>query len=810
MSQYIQEDRAEALRDRVSGLEQSPRVLRLQEYLREETRYVSVEQAWIITRTYREHRDEPRVLQRAHALAASLREITIRIDPEELIVGNRTPGVRAGVVFPEAGISWVNAELDSLAERDQDPFRVRPEDATTFRSEILPVWQGSTLEDEVARRLGPGLREVESVVKINQTDHAQGHISPHSERWLRLGPAGLLEEARERRAVGESTPGTPGADAAAAGTELPAGRPFLDAVIIVLEAARDFIRRYAEEAEALGREDIADSCNALAERPAETFREALQSLWFLYVVLQMESNASSFSPGRVDQYLLPYLERDLESGRIDLSGALELLEALWLNFNKIVYMRSASSAEYFAGFPIGFNVAIGGVTPEGEDATNILSFLILKAQEHLDLPQPNLSARLWRGSPESFVDECARVIGLGSGMPQVVNDESIVPALERLGIGKQDARNYAVVGCVELSTQGNNLGWSDAAMFNMVKVLELSLNDGVCMLTGRQLGLRTGLLQDFADFGQFVQAFRRQLDFFMDRMIPLCDAVDRLHAEMLPSPFLSSVVEDCLEKELDVTAGGARYNLSGIQAIQVANVADSLAALEKLVFPAGDTTSPAIHAAELLEALRNDFADREALRRTLQERAPKYGNDLPRVDEIGRRWVRYFADRLSAFTNARGGPYHMGLYTVSAHVPMGKNVGATPDGRRAREPLADGGMSAVYGRDTAGPTALLQSVSRINAHSASNGTLLNMKFLPRTFHDPGERQKFVALLRGLVDLHIHHVQFNVVNRETLLAAKERPEEFENLTIRVAGYTAYFVELAEDLQDEIISRTAYSF
>ena len=613
------------------------------------------------------------------------------------------------------------------------------------------------------------------------------------ETWLKKGPAGLLRDtaaaARAAREAGET-----------------ARLPFYDAVTITLEAVRDFMRRYAAKAAEMdfaAAPAIAGVCNALAERPAETFHEAVQAIWFLFVALQMESNASSFSPGRMDQYLLPYLDADLDAGTLTLDDAQELLEALWLKFNQIVYMRNAGSAEYFAGFPIGFNIACGGVDRSGNDATNILSFMFLRAQEHIGLPQPNLSARLWKGSSDAFVDACSGVIGRGSGMPQIVNDESIVPALQRQGIALEDARDYVVVGCVELSTQGNNLGWSDAAMFNLVKVLELAIHDGVCQLTGEQMGPRTGRLADHSSFEEFEEAYRLQLDHFFDRMMPLCDAVDRMHAEILPSPFLSAVIDNCIEKGVDVTAGGARYNLSGIQAIQVANVADGMAALKTFVF-----TDSKIQAAALENALAADFEDQEALRRRLIQLAPKYGNDVEWVDAIGDKWASYFAERLTGCRNARGGPYHMGLYTVSAHVPMGKNVAATPDGRHARAPLADGGVSAMYGVDVAGPTALLKSVSRIRSIRASNGTLLNMKFLPRTFIDPEERAKFNAMLRAVIDLRIHHVQFNVVNRETLEAAREKPEEYRNLTIRVAGYTAYFVELAPDLQEEIIARTAY--
>ena len=517
----------------------------------------------------------------------------------------------------------------------------------------------------------------------------------------------------------------------------------------------------------------------------------------------MESNASSFSPGRADQYLYPYYRADVDAGRLDRAGALELVEALWLKFNQIVYLRNSHSASFFAGFPIGFNVAFGGRDETGRDESNDLSHLFLEAQAHILLPQPNLSARLHEHTPDALLDECTRVIGMGSGMPQVFNDESIIPALEAQGIAPADAVNYAIVGCVELTTHGNNLGWSDAAMFNLVKALELAMNDGKCLLTGAQLGPQTGYLTDFATYGDLERAFAVQIDHFFEKMIEACEKVEEIHQRLLPSAFLSSVIDDCLERGLDVTRGGAHYNLSGIQVIQVANVADSLAAVKKLVFDEGT-----VDKARLVAALQTNYEHDDELRHMLINKAPKYGNDVEWVDEIGNQWVHYFAAKFEGRTNYRGGRYHTGLYTVSAHVPMGANVGATPDGRPARAPLADGGMSAVYGRDHRGPTALLSSVARVDSYLGSNGTLLNMKFLPRLFKSEEGAAAFSSLLRGFVKLGINHVQFNVVTREDLIAAQKDPDKYRNLTIRVAGYTAYFTELAEDLQNEIIARTSY--
>jgi formate C-acetyltransferase len=495
----------------------------------------------------------------------------------------------------------------------------------------------------------------------------------------------------------------------------------------------------------------------------------------------MESNASSFSPGRMDQYLLPYYEKDIASGALTHESALELIECLFLKFNQIVYLRSSGSAKYFAGFPIGFNVAIGGQDEAGKTAENELTFLFLRAQEHLLLPQPNLSARVFAGSSEHFLTRCSEVVGKGSGMPQFFNDEAVIPALKSKGISDEDARNYAIVGCVELTTMGNNLGWSDAAMFNLVKALELALNDGVCTLTGKQMGAHTGTLKDFDKYEDVITALNAQIDFFFERMIRCCEVVELAHAELLPSPFLSCVIDNCMKNGIDVTAGGAHYNLSGIQAIQCANIADSLAALKTLVYD-----EKLVDRAELHVALVNNFENAELLRLRMLNKAPKYGNDIEWVDAIAFDWARDFAERLSRYTNVRGGPYQMGLYTVSAHVPMGQNVGATPDGRLAKEPLADGGMSPVYGRDAHGPTAVLKSVSRVKSEYGSNGTLLNMKFLPSLFHTELGVAKFVRLLKAFIELKIIHVQFNVVNREDLIAAQKQPELYKSLTIRVAA------------------------
>jgi len=730
-------------------------------------------------------------------LKAALEELEIGVEKEELIVGNRTKGVRYGVVFPESGCSWVNKEFETLPTRPQDKFRIKKEDVKEFKEIIYPYWQDHSLEDVIKENYGEEINAIAKVVKINQKDHAQGHICPDTKTWLELGPKGLMTKAYEKLKNCDENQ-----------------KEFYECTIIVLEGVCHFMMRYhdyiltmlesLEDDNKKSLQRVADICANLASRPAQSFHEAVQSLWFLFVVLHMESNASSFSPGRMDQYLYPYYQKDIEKGIISKQEALEILECLWLKFNQIVYLRNQHSAKYFAGFPIGFNIAIGGIDENGCDIYNELSLLLLKAQYHLGLPQPNLSVRLNKNSSHELIQEAIKVVAKGSGMPQFFNDEAIVNSMIKdLGIEEKDARNYAIVGCVELTTHGNNLGWSDAAMFNLNKALELTMNHGKCLLTNEPIGLDLGSIETYESFEDLENAFQKQIDYFIEKMMKAEIVVEKAHQDCLPTAFLSTVIDSCLEKGVDVTRGGAKYNLSGIQMIQIANLADSLAAIKVLVY---DEKMITRH--ELLEALQADFKGYEIIQTMLLNKVPKYGNDVKWVDELGAKWAGYFRERMKDYTNYRGGLYHTGMYTVSAHVPMGENVGASPDGRNALTPLADGGMSPVYGRDMAGPTAVLKSVSRMKDSYTTNGGLLNMKFLPEFFKTETGMMKFENFLRAFVDLKIPHIQFNVVRREDLLDAKLHPEQHRSLTIRVAGYTAYFVELAGKLQDEIIERTAY--
>ncbi|HHY57968.1 MAG TPA: formate C-acetyltransferase/glycerol dehydratase family glycyl radical enzyme, partial [Chloroflexi bacterium] len=558
------------------------RVAAIKQRLLNEPRYLDVERARYTTEAYRATEGQPMALRRAQMLLHLVRQQSITIQPGELIVGNRSLLPRMGVIAPEGAVDWIDKELDILPTRPQDRFNTMPAVIRELREEIFPYWRGRTLEDAVAQRVPDDVRAAVKgrVFSLNQTDHAQGHILPDVEAWLRLGIGGLRAQVLAARGqwVGDSN------------REI-----FYDAALIALQAAQEFMLRYADLSTELARDNddpartrelerIAANCRWLAEHPARDFHEALQAVWFLFVLLQIESNASSFSPGRFDQYMLPYLEADLASGKLSQAAAQELLECLWLKFNEIVLLRSSHSARYFAGFPIGFNIALGGQLADGSDATNRLSFMCLRAQADLGMTQPNLSIRIHAHSPDDFLRAAAFVIGKGSGMPQVFNDEVIIPGQIARGVMPEDARNYAVVGCVELSTPGKALGWSDASMFNLTRVLELTLFGGKDPQTGEQIGLPTPTLAEMSSMAELEAAYDAQLAHFIPLMVKGCNVVDQIHAELLPSPFLSLVIQDCIERGLDVTAGGAHYNFSGVQGVQIANVADSLVAVEQAVF----------------------------------------------------------------------------------------------------------------------------------------------------------------------------------------------------------------------------------
>jgi formate C-acetyltransferase len=569
----------------------------------------------------------------------------------------------------------------------------------------------------------------------------------------------------------------------------------------LLQAAQRHILRYATLAESLAEtcQDntrkqelarIAGVSRQISAHKPQDFYQACQLFWYMNIILQYESNASSLSLGRFDQYMLPFYQHSLSHGESP-AFLKELLESLWVKCNDIVLLRSTASARYFAGFPTGYTILLGGLTDTGRSAVNVLSFLCLDAYQNICLPQPNLGVRVNELIDRPFLLKTAETIRLGTGIPQIFNDEVVVPAFLNRGVRLEDARDYAVVGCVELSIPGKTYGLHDIAMFNLLKVMELTLheNEGHAAIT----------------YPELVEHIRQKISHYVRLMAQGSNICDIGHRDWAPVPLLSSFIDGCLDSGRDITAGGARYNFSGVQGIGIANLSDSLHALKGMVFDQQRLTFD-----ELLASLKENFASEEgrAIRARLINRFEKYGNDIDEVDLISADLLRFYCKEVEQYRNPRGGQFTPGSYTVSAHVPLGAVVGATPDGRYAGEQLADGGLSPMLGQDHQGPTAVLKSVSKLDNMLLSNGTLLNVKFTPSTLEGLQGLNKLADFLGAFTRLKLQHVQFNVVNAEQLREAQKRPQDFAGLVVRVAGYSAFFVELSKEIQDDIIGRTAH--
>ena len=762
----------------------TPRTQAIKDSLFAKPRVIDLERALLYQESYEQTQGEPAILCRAKALVHLLENHEIVIDEHDLFAGNRTREPRAGVLSPEMSPYWILDELDQFPVRPQDRFEMSEADKTLYRDQVYPFWAGQSLNDWYRAHLDPQVAEAQTtkVFAVAQTDKGQGHIIPNFPVLMERGWAALLEDARQRLA---SQP----------------DNLFYQAAVIVLEGTIAYIRRYEsicrdkaqdpatspERAQEL--QEMADILGNLAQRAPQDFREGLQQLWLAELVCEHESNASSISLGRVDQYLWPLYQASKAAGTSD-ETIREWLQDFYLKCNTIVFARSTESAKFFAGFPSGLNIVVGGVDAMGQDATNELSSLLLDVQNDTRLPQPNLSLRMHAQTPASLLHEAAQVIRLGDGMPQVFNDEVNILSFVNRGISLEDARDYGVVGCVELSIPGAMYGLHDISMFNMVRCLEIALHENP---------------QGFATFDELIDATEKVIDRYVGLMVRGCNTCDEAHAATSPTPLLSCLINDCMENGQDLTAGGARYNPSGVQGVGTANLADSLEVIRQAVFEEQLLTLP-----QLVAMLDRDWTGEgdEVWRQRFINRYPKYGNDVDQVDELGARLLSHYGHEVAGYTNPRGGHFQPGSYTVSAHIPLGEACGATPDGRHAHEQLADGGLSPMVGRDTNGPTASLRSVSKLDNALDSNGSLLNVKFSPATLAGEEGLAKMAAYLKAFSRYKIQHIQFNVVDRATLLDAQKHPENHKDLVVRVAGYSAMFVELARGIQDDIINRSEH--
>jgi pyruvate formate-lyase/glycerol dehydratase family glycyl radical enzyme len=797
----------------VRGPDAVTRVQRLREKLLSITPEVCAERARYVTEAYRRHEADPPVLRRAKGLAHVLDKMTIYVEEGELIVGNQASRPRAAPIFPEYSGDWIEEEIDEFAQRRADVYLVRPEVKKELLEEILPYWRGKTLYDRVMAVLPEHVKTSQEIGVISGRGNitsGDGHIIVDYPKLMKIGLEGVIAEAKE--ALSALSP----YDATEAKK-----RPFLEAVGIACRAAIRFSARYAEEAERQAvtesdpirraeLENIAAVCRWVPAKPPRTFHEALQSAWFTQLIVQIESNGHSFSMGRLDQYTYPLYRADIGVGRLTEGQAIELLACLWLKLFSVIKIRPWSHTRFGIGYPTYQNVTVGGLDRSGQDATNELSYMVLRTMRETRLTQPNVSARYHSSSPEAFLIECGRTIKMGFGMPAMKNDESIIPALLEKGVRPEDAYDYAIVGCVEAAVPGK-WGYRNTGMafLNMLKVLELAYNGGRDPNTGVVLSPGGGELTDLRSFDDLYEAFLEQLHFYTQCHVEMDTYADLALEEMVPDAFCSALVADCIPRGKTIKEGGAIYDVvSGLQS-GLANVANSLMAIKKRVYEEGVLTLE-----DLRHALETNFAGKGGERiRQLLLSAPKYGNDIDEVDDLAARVLSDYLQEASRYRTSRygrgpiGGTYAGSTSNISANVPLGQPICATPDGRKAGQPIAEG-VSPTHHTVDKGPTAIMRSVAKLPTIKMI-AQLLNLRLAPGSLDTEDGLRRLAQLLRGFQALKGWHVQFNTVSTETLLDAQKHPEKHRDLVVRVAGYSALFVTLDKAAQDDIIERTTHS-
>ncbi len=829
----------------------SPRIEKLRDALFQKMPEIEADRAVILTESYKETEGLPMISRRAKAFRALMEKLPVTIRDNELIVGSSAKKARGCQMFPEFSCEWVEDELETVATRSADPFYLADETKAALK-EVFKYWKGKTTSDLATSYMKP---ETLDAIKHNIFTpgnyfyNGVGHVTVNYGEVLKIGFGGIVKKAKAELEKVDLR------DANASQKRI-----FLEAVIETFEAGITYAKRYSELASSMAqkctdpqrREElltIAKNCARVPENGAESFYEACQSFWFVQLLVQTESNGHSISPGRFDVYMYPYFKKDLDKGIITRESAQELVDCVWVKLNDLNKCRDAASAEGFAGYSMFQNLVVGGQDKNGEDTTNDMSFMCINASMNTKLPQPSLSMRVWNKTPHELLIKAARLTRTGCGLPAYYNDEVIIPALISRGLTLEDAREYNIIGCVEPQKSGKTDGWHDAAFFNMCRPLELVFSNGVD--EGKQISVKTGEVENMKTFDEFYDAYKEQMNYMISLMADADNAIDLAHMQRCPLPFLSGMIEDCIGKGKSVQEGGAVYNFTGPQGFGISNVADGLYAIKQLVFDEGKFTL-----AELKAALENNFGKDMAgsdevksitvgLVKALNEKGvtlskeqiadiyqnivaksggvsndgggryqeilkmieetPKFGNDIAEVDAFARDVAYTYTKPVEKYKNPRGGIFHAGLYPVSANVPLGAQTGATPDGRYAKTPVADG-VSPAAGRDVNGPTASANSVAKLDHFIASNGTLFNMKFHPSALEGTSGLESFVALLRGYFDQKGMHVQFNVVSRETLRDAQLHPENYKNLIVRVAGYSALFTTLSKSLQDDIIERT----
>lgn len=766
---------------------------------------MSAERARLATEAIHAHAFEPPVLQKAYMLSHILRNMTVFIQDGELIVGNQANRPRCAPVFPEFNSNWIIDEIDDFSTRKSDPLELSPEDREELL-EVLGKWRDKSFEQIANRAIPKDIKRVEAsgVMTVGNLDCGTGHIIPDYPNLLKYGLNHYKARCQEKIAQTQ-------VDCKEKQEQV----DFWNAVIIEIEAAGAFAARYsdlaeskaAQEADPIRKEellDIARICRRIPLEAPQTFHEGIQFLWFMHLIVNIESNGHGNSYARFDQYMNPLYLGDVAANRITEERAIELIECFFIKNTDLLKLRGKFYSESFAGYPLWQNIIVGGQKADGTDGTNETSFLALKANADVQTSQPTMSVRYFDGMNHDLVVQGLKMIQAGMATPAFFNDKLVVPMVqEKEESTLEQARDWGIFGCVQPCVAGYADGRPSVGYVNLLKCLELAINNGVDPITGEQMGPETGDLHSITNLEQLRGALYAQLDYFVTMLLKGFNVVGALHAVRQQMPFSSMLINGCVEKGRSVQNGGATFSESGAFAVSIGNTADALAAIDTLVFKE-KTIAPQ----ELIDALSSNFEGNEKMRLTLLNKAPKYGNDNDYVDAIAADLIRHYRQLLSQFRDSRGGKFVLVVESQSMNVTQGKCILATADGRFAHAPVNDN-CAPVMGRDINGPTACINSVAKLDQQNAQDGCLYNIRFDPRSI----QGSKGLMVLESIVKTYFEnmgeHIQINVVDDETLRAAQREPENYRNLLVRVAGYLAYFTELEADVQEALITRTTHT-
>ena len=763
---------------------------------------MDLENAKIMTESYKQTEGEPACIRKAKAFYKQCSEKTVTIWDKELIVGCSGSKMRGGILCADTCWSILDDEIDTISTRKYDPFLLLPEDRKLFEETIKPYWKGRSTYEAWLKQIPEDckkLRDAGQVYINRKAVRGWGETTAGYRQVIEEGMEGIVKRIRARKEKLDLTePGDIEKD------------NYLTAMLISAEGICVLGERYAREAERLAALEtdetrkaelgvIAQTCDRVPRYPARTFREALQSLYLYQICIFMEQNAASYNPGRMDQYLYPYYKKDLENGVMTEEEAQELLDCLWIKFSEPCLFQDAVTAEFAAGYPMFQNVCVGGVTTSGADAVNPLSYLILQATMDVQLYQPSLSVRYSMAkNPNRFLRKVVELIRLGTGFPAFHNDDVGIRMVMNKGIPLREALDWNPCGCVETNLEGRLRHYTALADINLGGMIEFVMTNGVHRKTGELVSEQTGDPTAFATYAQFQEAVKEQLRYAVQAVVKGSHVIDNICMDRIV-PALSLTFRECIENCSDYAWGGAKYNAgNGIILIGVADLINSMAAVKTLVYDEKKITMQ-----EMVEALNHNFEGYDEIRQWCKD-APKYGNDDDVTGEIAEEMFTFIADEIERY-HSKFGTMTPGILPVSGNTPFGLEVGALPSGRAAYTPLADG-VSPNGGTDTNGPGAVLKSVSHLPHARFVQGTLLNMKVEPEMLQSENGIHQMMALLKSMCTLGVFHVQFNVIDRQTLLRAQKEPEKYRGLLVRVAGYTAYFTELGVDVQNEIIART----